>query len=102
MVIPREAVYLLTSDIALQHYSIGVSSFSNHLSALRTLRTQAFIAFLQNFFSESYPNIKKEITFYNENFTLSDFSITDSKYKKCIARLDIAKTEEIKKLSSHK
>ena len=96
LVIPREAVYLLTSDMALQHYSIGVSSFSNHLSALRTLRTQAFIAFLQNFFSESYPNIKKEITFYNENFTLSDFSITDSKYKKCIARLDIAKTEEIK------
>ena len=33
LVIPREAVFLLTSDIALQHYSIGVSGFSNHLSA---------------------------------------------------------------------
>lgn len=96
IVIPREAVYLLTSDLTLQHFSIGISSFSDHLSALRTLRTQAFIAFLQNYFTDDFPNRKNQITFFNEDFAISDYSLIDSKYKKCIARLDISKTEEIK------
>lgn len=94
-VIPREAVYLLNTDMSLQHFTIGVSSFTNNLSGLRSLRTQAFIAFLQGYFYD-FPMRKKGIIYYDEDFSVSDYSIPDTQYKKCIARLDIAKAEEIK------
>ena len=96
IVIPREAVYLLSSDIGVQHLYVGVSSFSNHLSSLKTLRTQAFIAFLQGFYNENYPLHQKGIVFFNDDFTISDFSLPDSQYKKCIARIEISSTDEIK------
>ena len=77
---------LSTTNPPLQSpFNMAIKRLTDILFSLIILLTIfPFIAFLQNFFSESYPNIKKEITFYNENFTLSDFSITDSKYKKCM------------------
>lgn len=89
IVIPREAKLQLDSDISLNQLSIGVSTTSDNLSALRTLKHQSFCAMLQNFYSTSH-----EIQYYIEPEEC-DYSRIDELYEHCVTKLMIASVEEI-------
>ena len=100
-VIPREALYLLETDISLSQCTVGVSSAGESVSALRTLCRQSFAALMQSFLVEG-GNVfaqekRKGIFYYKESCAVSDFSAIDQQYEKCVGRLDIASTEEVQK-----
>src|SRR5574344_177292 len=98
IVIPREALYLLETDISLAPYIIGISTASDSISSLRTLCHQSFSAMLQSFFVEGKNEPAQEhrtgIFFYDERNAASDFTFSDKQYEKCISKLDIATAEE--------
>lgn len=106
VVIPREGIYLLDSDLSSSSFSIGISAFSDNLSSLRSLNVQAFVAMLQRFFSVdsrsqsdgdvSNVNKKTGLWYFSEQSAVQDFSLIDSAYEKCICRLDISSPSEIK------
>ncbi|AEE17888.1 response regulator transcription factor [Treponema brennaborense] len=97
LVVPCEAVYLLETDLSAASFSAGISASSGNLSALRTLRMQAFAALLQSFFADSAGRRSPGVFRFTESSAVSDFSAIDSAYEKCISRLDIASVAEIQR-----
>src|SRR5574344_1947494 len=98
IVIPREALYLLETDLSLSLYAIGVSTPSDTVSSLRILKHQSFSALLQSFFADGTSELMVErrsgIFFFNDKCGAIDFSFSDKQYEKCVDKLDIATAEE--------
>ena len=98
MVIPREALYLIESDIGLSSFIIGISSSADSVMEIRTLRRESYSALLQYFFSvKTDQHHKSGIFYYTEKNAVSDFSDIDARYEKCIGCLDILPTEDVQK-----
>ena len=99
LVIPREALYLLETGMPLLRFTAGVSPAADSVSALRTLRRQAFSAMIESFFSSDGNTSPKKcgIFYYREQETLSDFSAADQRYEKIVGRLDISSPDEVQK-----
>ena len=98
VVIPREALYLLESDISLNQYVIGVSNSSTNISSLRICRKQAFGAMLQSFFSKGEnQNFERKpgLYYYSEISTEPNFSEIDENYEKLILKISIAELKDI-------
>lgn len=102
-VIPKEALYLIKSDSEIAHFKIGMSEHSENITSLKASKNQAFTAFLQNFFIENatqnasnFPNVDPIIE-YSSLEGVSDFSLVDASYERCIGRIEIATADEIKK-----
>lgn len=98
VVIPREALYLLESDISLNQYVIGISNSSANISSLRTCKKQAFEAMLQAYFSkEETQDFEKKpgLYYYSEISTEPNFSEIDENYEKLILKISIAEVKDI-------
>jgi two-component system response regulator YesN len=97
-VIPREARYLLETDMSLSQFALGISTGSESISTLRTLCRQSFTAMLQCFFADGSNAAveKKRIGIFSfvESDEPIDFSVSDKKYERCVSKLDIATAEE--------
>ena len=94
LVLPKEALFLVTEDMESVPGFIGVSGVEKSLSNLKVARRQAFCAWLENFFDKEKS--KKEKVFHYKDSN-SDFSKLDLSYEKLVGRLDISEPEEIKK-----
>jgi two-component system, response regulator YesN len=98
LVIPREALYLVESDIGLSSFVAGISSPAESVMEIRRLRRESYSALLQYFFSTTTDQHHKAgIFYYMENNAVSDFSDMDARYEKCIGCLDLLSTEDVQK-----
>lgn len=94
LVIPKEALFLITGDLESFSVVLGVSNAEKSLTNLKISRKQAFSAYLQSFFTESGKKTEK-VFYYHES--VSDFTKLDSDYEKIIGRLELSNPDEIQK-----
>lgn len=94
LVLPKEALFLVTEDMESLPGIIGVSGVEKSLSNLKATRRQAFCAWLKSFFTEDAS--KKEKVFHFKGVE-PEFSKLDQEYEKLMGRLDISDPEEIQK-----
>jgi two-component system, response regulator YesN len=99
LVISRESLYLIESDLELSPFMMGVSSAADSVMEIRTLRHESYSALLQFFFVTNNRELhrKSGVFFYTEKNTVSGFSDIDARYEKCIGCLDILSTEDVQK-----
>ncbi|MCQ2598285.1 MAG: response regulator [Treponema sp.] len=94
LVIPKEALFLITEDVESVPGVIGVSNPEKSLSNLKVSRRQSVCAFLQSFF-EKEEGKKKKVFHYKEQE--NDYSRIDSEYEKLTGRLEISEPSDIQK-----
>ncbi|MCQ2583960.1 MAG: response regulator [Treponema sp.] len=94
LVLPKEALFLVTEDMESVPGYIGVSGIEKSLSNLKAARRQAFCAWLKCFFSGNEG--KKEKVFHYKSVE-SDLLKLDQEYEKMASRLEISDPEEIQK-----
>lgn len=99
LVIPREALYLIESDIGMSSFTTGISSAAESVMEIRTLKRESHSAVLQAFFADGGQNHQRKqgIFYYTKNNAVSDFSEIDAHYEKCIGCLDLFETEDVLK-----
>ena len=97
LVIPREALYLIESDIGMSAFTTGISTSADSVMEIRTLRRESHSAVLQAFFSGGSQQKKPGIFYYTKDCAVSDFSEIDARYEKCIGCLDLFVTEDVLK-----
>lgn len=97
VVIPREAIYLIETDISLNQYVVGISNSSNNISSLRTYKKQAFEAMMQAWFASDSKSGNKinGRYFYSEIATESNYSEIDELYEKLISKISISDVASI-------
>jgi len=94
LVIPKEALFLVTEDPESLPGVIGVSAVETSISNLKLARRQAFCGWLKSLFQEDLS--KKEKIFHYKNSD-SDFTKLDQEYEKLSGRLELSEPEEIQK-----
>jgi two-component system, response regulator YesN len=102
LVVPREALYLVESDMTIAPFTTGISSASSSVMELRKLRRESYSALLQSFFpdekkTDSSAERRTGVFYYSEEDTISDFSGIDQRYEKCIGCLDFLSSEGVQK-----
>lgn len=100
VVIPREALYLIETDLSLNQYVVGISNSFDNVSSLRMYKKQSFEAMLQSYFAveSSKNNIRKNGLYYFSELLIDDnLSDLDSSYEKLISKINIAEIGEIQK-----
>lgn len=97
VVIPKEAIYLIESDLSLNQFVVGISNDSNNISSLRIYKKQAFEAILQAYFTGNDTVRKNGLYYYSEVEKEANFSEIDENYEKLISKLSISDVGEIQK-----
>jgi two-component system, response regulator YesN len=98
LVIPREALYLIESDIGMSAFTTGISSAADSVMEIRTLKRESHSAVLQAFFAGGQNQQRKPgIFYYTKSNAVSNFSEIDARYEKCIGCLDLLVTEDVLK-----
>lgn len=98
VVIPKEALYLIESDLSLNQYVVGISNSCDNISSLRSYKKQAFEAMLQSYFaSEEAEQGKRKngLYYFSEIATEPNFSEIDENYEKLISKINISDIKEI-------
>lgn len=104
ILISREALYLLKSDLNLSSFIVGISTPSEKIAELRRLRREAISAMIQAFFAAESSDgdmLKKKrksgIYYFTYENVVNDFSSLDSKYERMIASIDLMNLDDVKK-----
>lgn len=97
VVIPREAIYLIETDLSLNQYIVGISNSGTNISSLRTYKKQAFEAMLQSYFAgQNQSDVKVKGRYnYSELSTEANYSELDNLYEKLISKISISTVENI-------
>jgi len=96
--IPREAMYLLETDISISSFVIGVSTASNDFLNLKSMLNQSFISLLNSFFCDEHETENKKqngIFTFDESNEENDFSSVEKKYEIFAGKIDISSSEVI-------
>ncbi|MCQ2573239.1 MAG: response regulator [Treponema sp.] len=95
VVIPREALYLIETDLSLNQYIVGISNSSNNVSSLRISKKQAVEAVLQSYFVKESFEKMNGCYYFPENAMESNWSEIDTAYEKIVSKLAISEVKEI-------
>lgn len=98
VVIPKEALYLIETDLSLNQYVVGVSNSCDNISSLRNYKKQAFKAMLQSYFASELGGKGKRkngLYYFGDIATESNFSEIDENYEKLISKINISDIKEI-------
>lgn len=104
LVVSKESLYLLRSDLNLSNYVIGISSPSERVGELRRLNREAVSAMFQSFFvgdNREGDILKRKkrcgIYYFTYENAMNDFSAIDAKYDRIIAAIDLMNIEDARK-----
>lgn len=104
VIVSKEALYLLRSDLNLSDYVVGISSPSERIAEIRRLNREAVSAMFQSFFvgdNRQGDILKRKrrngIYYYTYENAMSDFSSIDARYDRIIAAIDLMNVEDAKK-----
>jgi len=98
VVIPKEALYLIESDLSLNQFVVGISNSCENISSLRSYKKQAFEAMLQSYFSSEgldKGNRKDGLYYFSKIATQDNFSEFDEAYEKLISKINISEIKDI-------
>lgn len=95
VVIPREALYLIETDLSLNQYVVGISAVSNNVSSLRMSKKQAVEAVLQSYFAKANFEKVNGRYYFPEQASESSWSEIDETYEKLVAKLSISEVQDI-------
>ena len=96
-VIPREALYLIESDLSLNQYVTGISNSAVNVASLRVYKKQAFEAMLQSYFTNKNGTRANGRYYYSEIATEANFSEVDKIYEKLISKISFSDVPTIQK-----